>query len=476
MRMMSRTSSLNDKVIPVTEVKTTKNSNGQGMAQSATKSSSNFNFINSEKKNQQQQHKGLIPLKPAKGDRSDKLFQDDKSFATLKTESTNHSNGTASKGSSEKSSDESHFSSVFLSPRSRSRKRSVKRCQMNIQEIMTNRWINQLRKKIPTFDLEDAKLMNVIKADQRRQTAPEYSQLAYLSMIKKDKAIGNYFEKNSNLRIEPEDRESMVSLIQELHRVKEYSEETFYIAVCVADRYLSVLAERGQTAPNLIQLGTISLLLGAKLNQHMNPCFEMMIDKLPNLLRKQVNREQLIKLEEKIIKTLDFDLQHTTALPFLERYQRILKLDTEKDSNLHLKIGFSARKLLRHMMHKSQFLQYKSSQIAATAILVAIDLNKSEVEKQRRHYSQSPQKTVNSRKSNQSRFNTEKKGARAAELKDTDSLPVYSETKSKKSVGAQDFDDLLAMGDEIDLRQRSDQDSSATEDSIQQSEMDSTCN
>ena len=170
----------------------------------------------------------------------------------MKTESTNHSNGTASKGSSEKSSDESHFSSVFLSPRSRSRKRSVKRCQMNIQEIMTNRWINQLRKKIPTFDLEDAKLMNVIKADQRRQTAPEYSQLAYLSMIKKDKAIGNYFEKNSNLRIEPEDRESMVSLIQELHRVKEYSEETFYIAVCVADRYLSVLAERGQTAPNLI--------------------------------------------------------------------------------------------------------------------------------------------------------------------------------------------------------------------------------
>ena len=110
--------------------------------------------------------------------------------------------------------------------------------------------------------------------------------------MKKDKAIGNYFiNGQQTLRIEPEDRESMVSLIQELHRVKEYSEETFYIAVCVADRYLAALAERGQMAPNLIQLGTISLLLAAKLNQHMNPCFEMMIDKLPNLLRKQVNRE-----------------------------------------------------------------------------------------------------------------------------------------------------------------------------------------
>ena len=72
-------------------------------------------------------------------------------------------------------------------------------------------------------------------------------------MMKKDKSIGNYFgNENNSLKIEPEDRESMVSLIQELHRVKEYSEETFYIAVCVADRYLAILAEKGAMAPNLI--------------------------------------------------------------------------------------------------------------------------------------------------------------------------------------------------------------------------------
>lgn len=48
-------------------------------------------------------------------------------------------------------------------------------------------------------------------------------------MMQKEKAIGNYFqEPTSNLKIEPADRESMISLIQELHRVKEYSEETFY--------------------------------------------------------------------------------------------------------------------------------------------------------------------------------------------------------------------------------------------------------
>lgn len=106
-------------------------------------------------------------------------------------------------------------------------------------------------------------------------------------MLQKEKAIGNYFNiSKSNLKIETTDRESMISLIQELHRVKEYSEETFYQATAVADRYLAKIAEKGLPAPNLIQLGTISLLLAAKLNQHMNPCFEMMIDKLPTMLRK----------------------------------------------------------------------------------------------------------------------------------------------------------------------------------------------
>jgi hypothetical protein len=336
-----RTNSVNDKPAPASEHKP---SNPKAsLYASNTKSVANFNFITDKKAKPS-------PLKQAKGDC---LFSDDKSQATLKTESTaNSSNGvhsTNSKNNSASSFDES----PLLSGRN-GRKRTIR-------ETMDHRWTTELKKRIPTFDVDDAVLMRTIKADGRRQTAPEYTQPAYLSMMKKEKCMGNYFKKGSSLRIEPEDRESMVSLIQELHRVNEYSEETFYIAVSVADRYLAALAAKGQMAPNLIQLGTISLLLGAKLNQHMNPCFDMMIDKLPTLLRKQVNREQLIALEMKIIRMLDFDLQWQTPLPFLERYQRILKLDQEKSSNINLKIGFSARKLLRHMMHKSQFLQYRPS-------------------------------------------------------------------------------------------------------------------
>lgn len=150
------------------------------------------------------------------------------------------------------------------------------------------------------------------------------------------------------------------------------------MAVSIADRYLTVLATKGLKAPNLIQLSTVSILLAAKMYQHMNPCFDMMIERLPSLLRKQVTRQQLICLEESIIRALDFDLQNDGPLPFLERFQRVLGIDIESSSGLYFKIGFSARKLLRHMMHKATFLSYRPSQIAATAILVAIDLNKAE--------------------------------------------------------------------------------------------------
>ena len=111
-------------------------------------------------------------------------------------------------------------------------------------------------------------------------------------MLERERAIGNYFQLPKNpLRITAQDRESMVSLIQELHRVKGYAEDTFYLAVSIADRYLTILATSGRKSPNLIQLATISLLLAAKMYQHMNPCFEMMIERLPTLVRKQVSRE-----------------------------------------------------------------------------------------------------------------------------------------------------------------------------------------
>ena len=65
-----------------------------------------------------------------------------------------------------------------------------------------------------------------------------------MSMLNNDKAIGNYLadrQTRSYLQIELIDRESMVALIQELHRIKKYHIETLFIAISTADRFLSKL-------------------------------------------------------------------------------------------------------------------------------------------------------------------------------------------------------------------------------------------
>jgi hypothetical protein len=54
-------------------------------------------------------------------------------------------------------------------------------------------------------------------------------------------------------------------LLQNLHKAKEYKEETLHLAGSIADRYLQSIAQMGQEAPDIVLLATICLLLGAKL-------------------------------------------------------------------------------------------------------------------------------------------------------------------------------------------------------------------
>ena len=54
-------------------------------------------------------------------------------------------------------------------------------------------------------------------------------------MIKNEFPIGNYAGSQS---ISPQQRRKLISIIEDLHRRKGYKEETLFIAVSVADRYL----------------------------------------------------------------------------------------------------------------------------------------------------------------------------------------------------------------------------------------------
>ena len=78
------------------------------------------------------------------------------------------------------------------------------------------------------------------------------------------------------------DRERLVSIIQDLHKKKEYKVETMHLAGAVADRYLSIIIARGKQVPNLFALAACVMLIAAKVEQPISPSFNRMIALLPH--------------------------------------------------------------------------------------------------------------------------------------------------------------------------------------------------
>jgi hypothetical protein len=85
-------------------------------------------------------------------------------------------------------------------------------------------------------------------------------------MKKNNKVIGNYLNQNNQLQITSKERDMMIMTIQYLHRKKDgYKPETLHLAGNIADRYLSYLARKGKTAPNMSVLSTTAILMAAKI-------------------------------------------------------------------------------------------------------------------------------------------------------------------------------------------------------------------
>ena len=60
--------------------------------------------------------------------------------------------------------------------------------------------------------------------------------------------------------------------------------------------------------------------MAAKLNEPLVPAFENMVNMINGWQRDHLTNKDLVNLEEKIIKALEFELNWTSPLHFLERY------------------------------------------------------------------------------------------------------------------------------------------------------------
>lgn len=98
-------------------------------------------------------------------------------------------------------------------------------------KVMHTRWLESVKKQMPSFDVEDLPKAYVQSFDldgeyfkkspshlKKRQFAPEFSNKIYQEAIAHEYAIGNFFaEQECHLDITEEARFTMVQLIEQIH-------------------------------------------------------------------------------------------------------------------------------------------------------------------------------------------------------------------------------------------------------------------
>lgn len=132
---------------------------------------------------------------------------------------------------------------------------------------MLQRWLNKVQPAIPHFDFEDLTAARApLHLKFNRQNMPEIAQDVYQTTLGKEIAIGNYVGMpNNSVKVTEEVRLYMITVIVEVHRLKNYKEETLYLACSLADRYLALLTVLEQPSPCLIRLAFVCTLMAAKL-------------------------------------------------------------------------------------------------------------------------------------------------------------------------------------------------------------------
>ena len=229
-------------------------------------------------------------------------------------------------------------------------------------DIMLQRYQKTLQNVMPAFE-------NLLPSD-REQSAPEYAQVIYDDAKRSETVVGNYFTGEDALSTSPEHRREMVNLIELLCHRKNYHDETSFLAVNIADRFLSAVAKRSAQTPSHVLLALTVTVLAAKITESSLPCYDYTVSMLPEFLRQKVNKDQFKILEGNILTLLEFSLHYNCPMFYLSRYLRIFGLDAEE----YEAIRAWAVGLCQLLQRETIYLELRPSQVAAASLMFAANM------------------------------------------------------------------------------------------------------
>jgi len=116
-------------------------------------------------------------------------------------------------------------------------------------------------------------------------------------------------------------RSTLVDWLIQIHYNFKLLEESLFLTVNIIDRYLS----KNTLSKDQVQLvGVAAMLIATKYEEIYPPLLKDFVFVSDN----SCSAEQILEMEKAILFQIDFDLQLTSPLRFLERFGKLARLDT----------------------------------------------------------------------------------------------------------------------------------------------------
>lgn len=134
------------------------------------------------------------------------------------------------------------------------------------------------------------------------------------------------------------------------------SPDAFYLTVNILDRYLSL---KKATKKNLQLIGAAALFIASKYED----IYHVPVDDLVYLCDRAYSTEQIYRMEEKVLKALNYRISIPTTYKFLLRFLNAGHADNE--------IVYLSCYILELTMLKIDFVEYLPSELAAATVFIA---------------------------------------------------------------------------------------------------------
>lgn len=201
--------------------------------------------------------------------------------------------------------------------------------------------------------------------DEKEKNDPlfctEYAKDIYEYMRERELHFMVHAYMSSQPDISASMRTILVDWLIEVQENFELFHETLYLAVQITDRYL---AHRDVRREYLQLVGATSMLIAAKFEELSPP----LVDDFLYLCDDAYNHEDLLKMEQDILKALDYDINIPVAYRFLRRLARAADASMETHT--------LARYIAESTLQEYAFVTERPSYVAACSMYLALRMKR----------------------------------------------------------------------------------------------------